>query len=77
MMRAGHTSKFISVVSVLCMGIASQAHAADTGKNEYLDMDIAQLMNITVTSVARKSSPCPMRLRRCSSSPRKISAAPE
>ena len=28
--------------------------AAPTGGNEYLDMDLAQLMNITVTSVAKK-----------------------
>ncbi|WP_319586938.1 TonB-dependent receptor [uncultured Desulfobulbus sp.] len=57
MMRAGHTSKFARVLSVLCVGLASQAHAADTGKNEYLDMDIGQLMNITVTSVAKKAQP--------------------
>ena len=28
--------------------------AAQTGGNEFLDMDLAQLMNITVTSVAKK-----------------------
>nr|WP_321466198.1 TonB-dependent receptor [uncultured Desulfobulbus sp.] len=38
---------------VLCMGGAEVAGAATAG-NEYFDLDITQLMNITVTSVAKR-----------------------
>jgi len=39
---------------VLGTGCSENANAADRDSNEYLDLDITQLMNITVTSVAKK-----------------------
>ena len=39
---------------MLVAGSAQRAGAREIQTNEYLDLDIAQLMNITVTSVAKK-----------------------
>ena len=47
--------KTAAAVALLCVGGVDMARA--TENNEYLDMDIGQLMNVTVTSVAKKAQP--------------------
>ena len=50
-----------AVALVLALLPSGPVLAAPTGGNEFLDMDLAQLMNITVTSrrsPANTSSPC-------------------
>ena len=50
--------------------------AAPADSNEFLDMDLAQLMNITVTSVAKKEQHLKDAPPRCTSLPRRTSAVP-
>jgi iron complex outermembrane receptor protein len=45
------------MAAALAAGWPAVAAAADDRSNEYLDLDITQLMNITVTSVAKKEQP--------------------
>jgi len=45
-----------AAVALLCVGGADMARAA-TPNNEYLDMDIGQLMNVTVISASKKAQP--------------------
>ena len=48
------TTVLVLVALMLAAGTAGHADALEAVKNEYLDLDITQLMNITVTSVAKK-----------------------
>lgn len=48
-----HAVHAITALS-LCLAAANPAQAATDRQNEFLELDIAQLMNITVTSVAKR-----------------------
>lgn len=54
--RIDHKTAAATAVALLCVVGVDMARAT-TENNEYLDMDIGQLMNVTVTSVAKKAQP--------------------
>jgi iron complex outermembrane receptor protein len=62
------SKKKATAAALVCSG-CFQAAVAASETNEYLELDLSQLMNITVTSVAKKEQSFFGRGRRCSSSP--------
>lgn len=57
-MRSLEKKTALTIMTVILgTGCSGLAYGANTDGNEFLDLDITQLMNITITSVAKKEQP--------------------